>query len=97
MALPNFTPEEQFLRSYYLTVDGSWRQWTREIPYLLPSVVVAGIGLWKSEPGAFWIAFLYLLGCYIWRIAGGKWSLISRSLIEKYEARIAELEARETL
>ena len=93
MGLPSLTPDENYLRTYYLTTARtSWSSLASEIGYLAPVLIIAAYSLIKGYHDAMWIAFLYLLCLYYWRVGGNRWSKAFRTLIQKYEDHIADLE-----
>jgi len=96
MKMPELTRDEQYLRAYFLVTEFSrYSVLFGELRFLLPAIFIAGVALLQGAHGAMWGAFLYLLGVYIWRVGSVRWSKVARSLIEKYEQRIAELERRD--
>jgi hypothetical protein len=87
------TRDEQYLRAYFLSSDiTQQRSRSRELAYIVPAIVVAGLALANGTQAGTWAAFIYLLGLYLWRFGSNRWGAATRSLIEKYEARIRDLE-----
>lgn len=89
----HLTPDERYLRAYILFSDTIHRRGKlRELTYIVPALVVAGLAFADGTQTGTWVAFLYLLGLYLWRFGSNRWAAATRSLVEKYEARIRDLE-----
>ena len=93
MPMPELTRDEQFIRSYYLSTDFTRARAVRsELGFVLPVLILACFALVKDAHDAMWVAFLYMLCLYFWRMGSGRWGRATRSLIEKYEERLGEFE-----
>jgi hypothetical protein len=93
MGLPALTSDETYIRRYFLAAEPPRvQQFVHELQYLAPAVIMAAYALYRGAHDAMWIAFIYLFAVYVWRTGSSRWNNATRSLIQKYEARIAELE-----
>lgn len=88
--LHGLTADERYIRSYYLDYNpGRFAQLTSEAPMLLPSVIFAAVAELNDSIGPLWVAFFYLLGLYLWRIASSRWTIATASLLAKYEDSVS--------
>jgi hypothetical protein len=94
-----FTDRERFLISYYRAPSVS--SWSRTLAYDASYAVVSVlfIALYLTREDAAWgfvgyVILLYRVGLVAWQ--SSHWLPEVRGIIDKYEARIAELEKKET-
>jgi hypothetical protein len=90
-----FTATEQFLVSYYKATSLS--KWTstlfRDGIYVLVSAAAIVLFLTRNDPVWGFVGYTILLFRTCWGISEGRrWLPIIRSIFDKYETRISELE-----
>jgi hypothetical protein len=89
--LDNLTPDEQIIRTYYLTGEFSRRrQCLSELPYLAPVVVIALLPKRDHGDVSLYVALVYLMIVYVWRMGGMRWLRATAGLVRKYEEKLGE-------
>jgi hypothetical protein len=90
MRLDELSPDEQFLRLYYLRyASHRFSSLAGELPYFLPAAIFAYFSWHYERIGPLWTAFAYLVGLYLWRIVGNRWTKATATLVSKYEQALA--------
>ncbi|HYW81457.1 MAG TPA: hypothetical protein VE890_17865 [Thermoguttaceae bacterium] len=87
MSKPDFTPEEQYLISSAKTAAGAGLLF--DLAYLLPSVLLAGFGVYTDEIGVVVVAFAVLVGFKVFeRSHARKWDPVWKRIFQKYDEAI---------
>ncbi|MEX2169767.1 MAG: hypothetical protein WD851_10680 [Pirellulales bacterium] len=90
----DLTNDERYLRSMYLNyAPRRFNDAAYELGFILPAILFAGFAIHKIDAAPLWIAFTWILGCYLWRVANPRWARAFSGLIKKYDARIELLES----
>ena len=91
MTKPHFSDEEQYCINWAKTGQGF--NIAFDLGYLIPSFVLAGCGIYWSEPFPLFAALGVIAVFKVWEWSYQyKWAPVWKSIIEKYEDAVAEPE-----
>ena len=95
MTYPNFTPDENYLISYVKTPSAGSSSSSYMWGYILSGSLIFGLGVYNESVSFMAIAFAIVIGFRLyeeWYIS--KWTPKWRSIIEKFEAALSDVNAR---
>lgn len=94
-AFPEFTDEEQYVVSFYKSQQptGVLSALSNDLPYLVPNLIIAGLGVYFESIAVLVAAFIVLVG-FKAREAyyQPRYHEITRSILFKYEQRARHLQ-----